>query len=144
MKARHTDLVRTSFALVRPDAAAVARSFYARLFENDPSLRTLFRGDLERQGERLMSMIASAVDLLGRPEALLPVLRDLGARHVAYGVVERHYASVGQALLATLEAGLGERFTVDVRDAWVAVYDVISGTMLEGARTASERSVAMV
>ncbi len=139
METHHVQSVRSSFAILRPEAAAVAASFYARLFAADPTLRTLFRGDLAAQGERLMAMIASAVDLLDRPDALLPVLRELGARHVAYGVVERLYANVGSALLATLEAALGERFTGDARDAWVAVYGVISGTMLDGARAAAAR-----
>lgn len=143
MESSQVHLVRNSFAVLRPAAATVAASFYARLFDVDPALRPLFRGDLERQGERLMSMIAAAVELLDRPATLLPVLRELGARHVGYHVVESHYASVGQALLATLEDGLGDRFTADARDAWIAVYGVISRTMLEGARLPAARTAVV-
>ena len=134
MNRQQIDLVRTSFALVQPIAAQAAAIFYDKLFAADPSLRALFRGDMAHQGERLMTMIGSAVGLLDRPDTLLPVLRQLGARHGGYGVVDAHYASVGTALLQTLEQGLGAALTPEVRDAWVETYGLISRTMIEAAR----------
>jgi hemoglobin-like flavoprotein len=134
MNRQQIDLVRANFALVQPIAAQAAAIFYGKLFAADPSLRTLFRGDMAHQGERLMTMIGSAVGLLDRPDTLLPVLRQLGARHGGYGVVDAHYASVGSALLQTLEQGLGAAFTPEVRDAWAETYGLISRTMIEAAR----------
>ena len=81
-----------------------------------------------------MTMIGSALDLLDRPAILLPVLRQLGARHVGYGVKERHYVAVGGALIRTLEQGLGVAFTDDVRQAWTELYGVISSTMIDAAQ----------
>jgi hemoglobin-like flavoprotein len=81
-----------------------------------------------------MTMIGSAVGLLDKPEVLLPVLRNLGARHGGYGVQDAHYATVGGALLLTLEQGLGEAFTSEVREAWTAMYGVVSSTMIEASR----------
>jgi len=134
MNRQQIDLVRHSFALVQPIAAQAAALFYDELFAADPSLRTLFRGDMAHQGERLMTMIGSAVGLLDRPDTLGPVLRRLGARHSGYGVVDAHYATVGAALLRTLEQGLGAAFTPEVRAAWAALYDVVSRTMIEASR----------
>ena len=128
-----TQLVRSSFTLVEPIAAQAATIFYNNLFAADPSLRAMFRGDMAQQGERLMSMIGAAVGLLERPHALLPVLRSLGARHAVYGVRDEHYATVGGALLLTLEQGLGEAFTPEVRDAWATMYGIVSRTMMEAA-----------
>jgi len=133
MQDHQIQLVRNSFALVQPIATQAASLFYGHLFAADPSLQALFRGDMAQQGARLMTMIGSAVRLLDKPEALMPVLRSLGARHVGYGVVDAHYATVGGALLLTLEQGLGEAFTPDVRAAWTAAYGVISSTMMEAA-----------
>lgn len=126
-------LVRSSFALVQPIAPQAAALFYDNLFAADPQLRPLFQGSMEHQGERLMKMIGGAVGLLDRPDALLPVLRNLGARHVGYGVQDRHYGTVGAALLKTLGQGLGDAFTPPTRDAWAAMYGVVSRTMQEGA-----------
>ncbi|MEP6739124.1 MAG: globin family protein [Caldimonas sp.] len=133
MNRQQIALVRSSFALVQPIATDAAALFYTHLFEADPSLRQLFHGDMTHQGQRLMGMIGSALGLLDRPAALLPVLRSLGARHAGYRVEPAHYAVVGQALLKTLEQGLGPAFTAETREAWVDLYGVISGTMIEGA-----------
>ena len=133
MNAQQVRLVRESFALVQPIAAQAAALFYDNLFDSDPSLRGMFRGDMVAQGERLMSMIGAAVGLLDRPEALVPVLRNLGGRHVGYGVRDHHYATVGAALIETLEQGLGDAFTPEVREAWVTLYGVVSRTMMEGS-----------
>jgi hemoglobin-like flavoprotein len=127
-------LVRSSFALVQPIASDAAALFYDNLFRADPSLRPLFEGDMTHQGQRLMGMIGSALQLLDRPAALLPVLRSLGARHAGYRVREEHYDTVGSALILTLEQGLGAAFTPEARAAWIELYGVIAGTMREGAR----------
>jgi hemoglobin-like flavoprotein len=136
MTPHQIQLVRTSFAQVEPIAAQAATIFYNNLFAADPSLRPLFRGDMAAQGERLMTMIGAAVGLLERPHALLPVLRSLGARHAGYGVKDDHYATVGGALLLTLEQGLGEAFTPEVREAWTVMYGIVSRTMMEAAALA--------
>jgi hemoglobin-like flavoprotein len=127
-------LVRSTFAMVQPIAGDAAALFYDHLFRADPSLRFLFKGDMTHQGQRLMGMIGSALQLLDRPAALLPVLRSLGARHAAYQVREAHYDTVGAALIQTLEQGLGAAFTAEARAAWLELYGVIARTMLEGAR----------
>jgi hemoglobin-like flavoprotein len=136
MNPTQIDLVRRSFALVQPIAPQAAAIFYDRLFAADPALRALFRGDMAHQGERLMTMIGSALGLLDRPEALLPVLRTLGARHAGYGVRDAHYDSVGTALLGTLAEGLGDAFGAETEAAWTALYGVIARTMQAGAREA--------
>lgn len=126
-------LVQNSFALVEPIAPQAAAMFYDNLFKTDPSLRNLFRGDMVEQGGRLMSMIGSAVKMLGQQDKLIPVLQAMGRRHVGYGVTDAHYAPVGTALLLTLEQGLGDAFTPEVHQAWATLYGVISQTMQEAA-----------
>lgn len=134
MTPRQIDLVQQTFAQVKPIAAAAAALFYNRLFTMDPSLRALFKpGDMTTQGQMLMSMIGAAVGGLRNLEQLAPVVRNLGARHVGYGVRPAHYATVGAALLETLELGLGAAFTPEVRDAWAAAYGLLSDVMQQGA-----------
>ena len=127
---RDIDLVKHSFMSVEPLSIVVARTFYERLFEINPEIRTLFTDDMEAQGERLMDMIGAAVAGLDDLGALVPVVKELGARHRKYGVQVSHYAQVAEALLWTLEQGLGDAFTPEVRDAWVNVYTVLAETMI--------------
>ena len=139
MKTQTISLVQDSFAKVAPIAEMAAALFYENLFRRDPALRSLFRSDLGTQGTRLMQMIAFAVNRLGNPDALVPALQKLGRDHVRYGVQESHYTTVGAALIDTLDAGLGDAFTTEVRDAWIEVYGLISQTM---QRAASEMEIA--
>ena len=104
--------------------------FYDRLFAVDPSTRPLFRGDMKSQGAKLMAAIGSVVEALDRIETMMDDLRALARRHGRYGVHEGHYASVGAALVWTLEQGLGFDFTPDVREAWVTAYGLLSSAMI--------------
>ena len=133
MTPQQITLVQASFADVKPIATTAAELFYNRLFTLDPALRHLFKGDMGQQGQMLMSMIGAAVSGLKDLERLAPVVRQLGARHMRYGVQAQHYATVGSALLWTLDQGLGDRFTPAVREAWTAAYTLLSDVMLLGA-----------
>ncbi len=133
MDHRTKTLVQESFALVTPIADDAARLFYGRLFELDPSLRSMFPDDLSDQSRKLMQMLSAAVKGLDRIETLIPVLEQLAVRHVGYGVRREHYETVGAALIWTLEQGLGEAFTADVRLAWTQTYALVSGVMIEAA-----------
>jgi hemoglobin-like flavoprotein len=129
-------LVQQSFESIATIADDVAVLFYQRLFELDPSLRPMFRSEMGEQRKKLMQMITAAVKGLDRLEQLVPVVQDLGRRHGGYGVVDKHYETVGAALLWTLEMGLGRAFTPEVKDAWVAVYTLLATTMKDAAREA--------
>ena len=65
---------------------------------------------------------------------LIPVLQTLGKKHVAYGVLDKHYDSVGAALLWTLEQGLQDAWTPPVKDAWIAAYTAVAGVMRDAAK----------
>jgi hemoglobin-like flavoprotein len=136
MTALEIELVKDSFRKLRPTAEQVTALFYARLFELEPALRQLFHGDMATQGCRFTQMIARLVQSLDRADALAPDLRQLGARHSAYGVRDEHYATVGAALLWTLEKSLGPDFTPAVKSAWTTTYSFFARTMKDGAHTA--------
>ena len=129
MNAHQIQLVQDSFEHVKPIAGIAAELFYNRLFELDPSLRRLFKGDLSDQKVKLMATLAFAVAGLKQPNQVLGAVRQLGQRHAGYGVRPEHYQTVGAALLWTLEQGLGERYTPEVAAAWTALYAVVAGTM---------------
>lgn len=136
MEAKTVALVQESFNKMRPIANTAAEYFYAKLFELDPHLQELFPMDNELmkiQGSKLMSMLGTAINGLKNFNDLVPVLEDLGQRHLDYKVEEFHYYTVGEALLATLEAGLGADFTLEVKNAWVDVYTTMSGIMVKAA-----------
>lgn len=124
-------LVQDTFDRVVPIKEQAADLFYTRLFEIDPEIRPLFKGDMAAQGNKLMDALATVVRGLHAPETILTTMRDLGARHADYGVEDHHFTSFAHALLWALEQGLGEAYTDDVRDAWIAAYELLSSVMLD-------------
>jgi hemoglobin-like flavoprotein len=130
-------LVKNSWALVTPIADKAAELFYGKLFELDPELKSLFTGDMTEQGRKLMNMINTAVNSLDRLEAIVPAVEQLGERHAGYGVKDEDYDTVGAALLWTLETGLGEAFTPEVKEAWTITYNVLASTMQSAAAKAA-------
>ena|SRR5215510_3924189 len=91
MTPEQISLVQSTFAQIRPMAETAATLFYSRLFTLDPSLRPLFRGNMQQQGAMLMRMLALAIDGLHRPDTILAPLQALGQRHVSYGVCDSDY-----------------------------------------------------
>jgi nitric oxide dioxygenase len=133
MDATQIKLVQDSFAKVVPIADTAAALFYGKLFELDPAVKPLFKGDMAAQGKLLMQMIATAVNALERIDTIVPAVEALGKRHAGYGVTAAHYDTVGAALLWTLGQGLGAAFTPQVKAAWTETYGLLAGVMKKAA-----------
>ena len=125
-------LVQRSFSRLAQIQGAPA-AFYQRLFELDPALRPMFKGSIEEQGRKLMHVLSAAVHSLHDFDTLLPTVRSLGIRHRSYGIEDRHYDTVGEALMWTLEKALGADFTGEVRSAWAETYRVLANVMKASA-----------
>ena len=117
MNSQQIEIVQRTFAMAAPMADEVADRFYRRLFELDPMLRPMFRGDIKQQGQKLMAVLALAVRGLSKPETIVDAVQRLGQRHAGYGVQAQHYATVGEALLSTLAEVFGPAFTDEVQAA---------------------------
>jgi nitric oxide dioxygenase len=126
-------LVQSSFRSVQPMSATAAEIFYKRLFEIEPEVSKLFKGDARRQGSEFMQVLAVAVGGLSNVSTLVPMVQQLGLRHAAYGVQARHYDAVRQALLYALAVILQDEYTEEVRAAWATAYATLAGIMKEAA-----------
>jgi len=136
-------LIKETWALVVPIADTAAQLFYNRLFEIDPSTRALFKTtNMAEQRKKLMHTLTVALQSLDKLEALVPVVENLGRRHVGYGVTAAHYESVGAALLWTLEQGLGKAWTPEAAAAWTELYGVLSAVMRGAANEAQPAQAA--
>jgi len=133
MTPQQITLVKSSWQKVMPIRDTAAELFYNRLFTLDPAVKPLFKGDMQAQGRKLMGMIATAVNALDKLDTIVPAVQDLGRRHAGYGVQPAHYDTVAAALLWTLGQGLGDAYTKDIEQAWVAAYTVLATTMKNAA-----------
>ena len=129
--------LETSFDLVAPRADELMDTFYARLFAAAPAVKPLFAGtDLRRQKAMLLGTLVLLRKSLRDLDAIVPKLRELGARHVAYGAEPGHYAVVGQVLTGSMAEIAGDAWRPQYGEAWAAAFDVVAGAMLEGAASA--------
>jgi nitric oxide dioxygenase len=127
-------LVQESWKAVVPIQAQAAGLFYGRLFEIDPDLKALFKGDINAQGVKLMGMLNTVIAGLTRLDTILPAAQALAVRHVGYGVKPQDYETVGAALIWTLQQGLGPAFTPELQGAWTRTYGALSGVMIAAAK----------
>ena len=126
-------LVQDSFAKVAPISGKAAALFYGRLFEIAPQVRAMFPDDMAEQRKKLMATLAVVVNGLTDLPSILPAASALAKRHVSYGAQAAHYPVVGEALLWTLEQGLGPSWTPEVAAAWTQAYTTLSGFMISEA-----------
>ena len=125
LTARQVDLVQESFVQLQGHGSLFGRAFYERMFERNPNIRHLFKGDEEAQAAKFVEMIATLVAGLNRIEQLKPAVHHLGLRHVHYGVRPHDYPVFGEALIWTLERFLGPALDRETREAWTAFYDTL-------------------
>lgn len=126
-------MIRESFAVVEPRAEEVAKFFYGMLFSLSPATREMFPANMEVQRSRLLRALVHTVQMVDRPDDLIPFLRQLGRDHRKFGVVTVHYEAVGTALLAAVKKYAGTAWTPAVELAWAEAYTIMARSMQEAA-----------
>ena len=128
------EALETSFDLVAPRGDELMDAFYARLFAAAPAVKPLFAStDLKRQKVMLLGTLVLLRKSLRDLDAIVPKLRELGARHVAYGARPEHYPVVGEVLIASMAQIAGPAWTPEFERAWSEAFAVVAGAMLDGA-----------
>jgi hemoglobin-like flavoprotein len=138
MTPQQITLIQHSWTEVVKIQDTAAGLFYQRLFALDPTVRPMFKGDMQSQGKKLMQALGFIVNSLTRLDELVPVAQDMARRHVGYGVQAQHYDTVGAALLWTLEQGLGLKFTDELKAAWASAYGTLAQVMKDAAYAPAE------
>jgi hemoglobin-like flavoprotein len=136
------EALETSFDLVAPRGDELMDEFYARLFQAAPEVKPLFPEDMRRQKTMLLGALVLLRKSLRDLDAIVPKLRELGARHVAYGAQPEHYPVVGTVLIGSMAAIAGDAWTSEFEAAWSGAFEIVAATMLEGAEQAALEQAA--
>lgn len=136
MTADELSLIRATFARLKGSETRFGRLFYDRLFAIAPEVRPLFKGDLDTQVNKLMDSLTIIIGTADIGPTLPSILQNLAVRHIAYGVRNKHYDKVGEALFWTLQRELGDDFMPKVRDAWASLYVSVATVMKRAAALA--------
>jgi hemoglobin-like flavoprotein len=143
MTTRQIELIRSTWQMVAGDPVAVGTLFYDRLFFIAPPLRAMFRAPIAEQSRKLLSMIGYVISKLDSLEHIIDEIGKLAKRHAGYGVQEEHYTLVGDALLWTLEKGLGHHWNEEVKTAWVTCYGILSGAMISASKENPDEATSL-
>jgi len=137
------EALETSFDLVAPRGDELMDVFYARLFAAAPAVKPLFAGaDLKKQKTMLLGTLVLLRKSLRDLEAIVPKLRELGARHVAYGARPEHNPVVGVVLIASMAEIADEAWRPEYERAWSEAFAVVAGAMVEGAESVAVEAAA--
>jgi hemoglobin-like flavoprotein len=135
-------LIKRTWKMFRSiDPVLVGDAFYSKLFNDTPALRKMFPRNMDEQYRKLMDMLSTVVARLDNLNELTDDIAAMAQRHVQYGVRPAHYKLVGKALLWTLEQGLGNDWTDEVKKAWSTCYAVLSDTMINAASSPSKEPI---
>ncbi len=134
--------IKESWSLIVPMAEQAGLLFYQKLFAAAPSVRHMFKQDINPQANKLMQVLGYVVSKLHKMDELLPEVQKLGARHNQYGAEPAHYEVVGQCLVATLKEGLGSHWNPEVQDAWLTAFNTIKNVMIVAQEEAVMQTTA--
>jgi uncharacterized protein YjbI with pentapeptide repeats len=127
---RQRELIETSFEKFRNSGDSASVRFYEKLFQDAPSVRQMFPGDVAKQARKFMQSLTVIVGSLSSTDRTTRMLKRLGERHRGYGVESSHYPIVGQVLVATLKCELPGEFDAELEEAWLAAFELISSAMI--------------
>uniref|UniRef100_A0A7S3Z6G4 Globin domain-containing protein n=1 Tax=Lotharella globosa TaxID=91324 RepID=A0A7S3Z6G4_9EUKA len=139
LTSKEKKLVTETWAAVMQDKSKHAITLFENIFDIAPAARALFKfgtvSDLttsklaKLHAEGVMDTVDFAIQRLDNLGEVVPALQKLGTMHANYSVVPAHFPIVGQALLKTLEDGLGEHWTPEVKAGWVKVWTTVVAVM---------------
>ena len=143
MTQKQIELVRSTWSRVATlNPVDVGELFYCRIFEIAPQVKSMFHNPMPEQSKKLFAMLNYIISKLDKLDDILHEVAKLAQRHVSYGVNPGHYAVVGQALLWTLEKGLGKNWNDEIKEAWSACYEVLSGAMINASEVKEQHAAA--
>ena len=139
----NVQLLEESFDVLAPRSEELVAVFYGNLFVQAPHVSPLFAHvDMKRQREMLLATLVLLRKSLRNLDAIVPKLRELGARHVAYGATPEAYPVVGQVLIGSMAQVAGSAWRDEYAEAWGEAFAVVQAAMLEGAESAGQAVAA--
>eukprot|EP01084_Bolivina_argentea_P013647 25606_1 len=101
--------------------------FYQDLLNSKQEIRALFsKSNMKEQITRLIMAIGSTVALLDDLDTLIPILVELGKRHVYYGVKPSHFKTVKRCWFKMLEEALKLQWNKQINNSWHVAWDFMT------------------
>lgn len=138
MLTQHTkDIVKATAPVLADHGYDIIKHFYRSLLGSHPELKNVFNMRHQERGqqqEALARAVYAYAANIEDPSCLAAVLEGIANKHVSLGVTPDQYPLVGEHLLASIRAVLGEAATDEIISAWAQAYGNLAD-MLAGRET---------
>jgi hemoglobin-like flavoprotein len=112
-------IVKKSWRILRNvDPALLGEVFYTRLYSQMPNSKGIFKTGLEDNYGKMIDLMSYAIARVDNLETLALELARLAKTHINPDFKIEHYRIFNEALLWTLEKGLGNDWNLEVKNAW--------------------------
>jgi hemoglobin-like flavoprotein len=105
-------------------------SFFENVYNRLPITRTMFQGNIAKQGQMFAALLKFLVKSIGHEPEFTITLQYLAMLHNALGVTTQQYSLMGIILVDTVATCLGTAFTDDIRSAWITTYSSMMTVMI--------------
>ncbi|MBM4762859.1 NO-inducible flavohemoprotein [Bacillus sp. B15-48] len=127
------EIIKSTVPVLEKHGKDITTRFYQLMFSKHPELLNIFNHANQRQGRQqtaLANAVYAAAANIDQLESILPVVKQIGQKHRALGVLPEHYPIVGENLLAAIKDVLGDAATEEIIGAWAEAYGVIADAFI--------------
>ena len=127
------DIIKSTAPVLEVHGVAITTTFYKNLFEAHPELLNIFNHANQAKGRQqtaLANTVYAAAVHIDNLAAIIPVVKQIGQKHVSLGIKAEHYPIVGEHLLGAIKEVLGDAATDEIINAWAEAYGVIANAFI--------------
>jgi len=132
MTSEQKAIITATVPVLKENGVLLTKHFYSRMFTHHPELKNLFNMGNQKTGKQqtaLAMAVLAYAENIANPSVLLPVLDQIGHKHVSLDVRPEQYQIVGHHLIASIGEVLGDAATPDILDAWTEAYNQLAALM---------------
>lgn len=129
----HIDIVKATAPLVEQHAREITEHFYPLMFERYPLVKNYFNLTHQNSGaqrQALANAVVAYAKHIDRLQVITPAVSLITQKHVSLNILPEHYPIVGECLLESIAAVLGDAVTPAIAEAWTLAYQQLAELMI--------------
>jgi nitric oxide dioxygenase len=127
------DTVKATAPVLAAHGYDIIKHFYRSLLGTHPELKNVFNMRHQERGqqqEALARAVYAYAANIEDPSCLHAVLEGIANKHASLGVLPEQYPIVGEHLLGSIKAVLGEAASEDIISAWAQAYGNLADILM--------------
>lgn len=130
-----------SWSLIREyGSEKIAMEVFKTLYDRDPEIFSLFKSfcndpkwsssrGFRIHSKTVMNVLGSALVNIQTEEEVISAMATVGTLHTTFSIGSRHFELLKNELILQLEQHLKEKFTPEVKAAWILAYNRVAKGM---------------